>query len=88
MAVGILCGISGQTDKRVYSAHLNEKNIDHEESVFEQFIMKNVDMVCPPDGVSRYENKLTTCIVHEESSENEQDEGQKEEVRWLWVMLL
>ena len=54
MAVGILCGISGQTDKRVYSAHLDEKNIDHEESVFEQFIMKNVDMVCPADGIIRY----------------------------------
>lgn len=88
MAVGIICAVSGQTAERDYSVHLNEKNSDHEKNVFEQFIMEIVDMVCPADGKIRYENELATCSVHEESSENEQDEGQKEEVRWLWVMLL
>lgn len=53
MAVGIHCGISGQTDKRVYSAHLNEKNIDYVESVFEQFVMENVDLVCPADSINQ-----------------------------------
>ena len=45
--------------------------------------MENFDMVCPADGVIRYENGFTTCSVHEESSENEQDEGPREEVPWL-----
>lgn len=53
MAVGILCGISGQPDDRDYSVHLNEKNIGHEESVLEQFIIENVDMVSPADSINQ-----------------------------------
>ena len=54
MAEGRVCDVSGQTAVRVYSVYLNEKNIDHEDSVFEQFIMENVDKVCPADGIIRY----------------------------------
>lgn len=51
--------------------------------MFEQFIMENVDMVCPADGIITYENGLATCSVYKECSENVQDKGPREEAHWL-----
>lgn len=78
-----LCAANRETVERMYSAHLVEKDIDHEESIFDQFVIENYYEVCPTSGVVRYEDGKVKCSVHASGSEDEQEEGPGEEVPWL-----
>ena len=76
-----VCAANRKTVERMYSAFLVEKDIDHEDSIFNQFVIENFDGVCPNGGVISYDGGKVKCSVHETSGE--EDEGPGEEVPWL-----
>ena len=81
MAEESVCAANRKTVERMYSAFLVEKDIDHENSLFDQFVIDNFDEVCPTGGVISFEDGKVKCGVHETSGE--ENEGPGEEVPWL-----
>ena len=47
-----VCHANLKTIERAYAAFLVENDIDHEDSVFDRFIIENFDEVCPSGGGS------------------------------------
>jgi len=76
MAEESVCAFNRKTVERVYSAFLDEYNIDHTDSIFNQFIIDNFDKICPAGRVTRYEDGKAKCNLHE-------DESSGNEVPWL-----
>ena len=83
MAEESVCAANRKTVERMYSAFLVEKDIDHESSLFDQFVIDNFDEVCPSGGVISFEDGKVKCGVHSGGSEAEDDEEPGEEVPWL-----
>lgn len=77
-----VCAANRKTVKRMYSAFLVENDIDHEDSIFNQFLIDNFDEICPSGGVISFEDGKVKCGVHSGGSE-EDDEEPGEEVPWL-----
>lgn len=67
----------------MYSAFMVENDIDHEDSIINQFLIDNFDEVCPASGVISYEDENVKCSVHVCGNEGEEDEEPGEEVPWL-----
>ena len=78
-----VCAANANTVQRIYSAFLIQNNIDHEDSIFNQFIADNFDEICPTGGVIGYEGGKVKCSVHSIESEGEEDEEPGKEVPWL-----
>jgi type II secretory pathway pseudopilin PulG len=77
-----VCVANLKTVERMYSAFLVEKDIDHEDSRFNQFLIDNFDGLCPAGGVITYEDGKVKCSVHG-WSQGEEDEEPGKEVPWL-----
>lgn len=75
------CHANRKTVERMYSVFLVGN--DHEESVFNQFLIENFDEICPTGGVISYEDGKVKCSVHGSWSEGEEDKEPGEEVPWL-----
>lgn len=71
-----VCAANIKTFERMYATFLVGNDIEHEDSLFDQFIIENLDEVCPAGGVIRYEDGKMTCSIHE-------DESKDDEVPWL-----
>jgi prepilin-type N-terminal cleavage/methylation domain-containing protein len=82
MAEDSVCDANRKTLERMYSAFLVEKDIDHEDSIFSQFLTEHFDEICPAGGIISYEDGEVKCSVHGSESEGE-EEGPGEEVPWL-----
>jgi prepilin-type N-terminal cleavage/methylation domain-containing protein len=78
-----VCATNRKTVERMYFAFLVVNDIDHLDSIFNQFLMDNFDEVCPSGGVIRYENGKVKCSLHEDGSESDEDEPPRDEVPWL-----
>ena len=78
-----VCAANGKTVERMYSAFLVENDIDHEDSIFNQFFTENFEEVCPVDGEISYANGKVKCILHEDESKGDEDESPGDEVPWL-----
>jgi hypothetical protein len=65
----------------MYSAFLLEN--DHEDGIFNQFLIENFDEICPAGGVINYENGKLKCSVHNSVSESDEDEPPGDEVPWI-----
>ena len=88
MAEKRVCAANRKTVEKIYSAFLVEMDIDHEDSIFNQFLIDNFDEVCPAGGVIRYEDGEVKCSVHEDEDLQEEEdppeeETHGEEVPWL-----
>ena len=77
------CVANRKTVERLYSAFLVEMDVDHEDSIFNQFIIDNFDEVCPSDGVITYEDGIVKCYVHVDEEEPAEEDSPGEEVPWL-----
>jgi prepilin-type N-terminal cleavage/methylation domain-containing protein len=77
MAEETVCAANRKTVERMYSAFLLEN--DHEDSMFNQFLIENFDEICPAGGVISYENGRVKCSVHTDGesieSDDEDDDG-------------
>jgi prepilin-type N-terminal cleavage/methylation domain-containing protein len=78
-----VCAANRKSVERMYSAFLVENDINHEDSVFNQFLIDNFDEICPIVGVTTYEDGKVKCSVHDSGSQGEEDEEPGEEVPWL-----
>lgn len=78
MAEERVCTTNLKTVERMYTAFLAANDINHEDSIFNQFLIENFDEICPANGSINYENGKVKCSVHEVGSEDEKDE-----VPWL-----
>ena len=78
-----ICDINRETVEKMYSTFLVEKDIYHEDSIFNQFVIQNFDKICPAGGVISYEDGKIKCSVHGSVSEGKEEEGPGEEVPWL-----
>ncbi|NPE23407.1 MULTISPECIES: type II secretion system protein [unclassified Fusibacter] len=78
-----VCVANQKIVERMYSTFLVEKDIDHADSIFNQFLIDNFDEVCPAGGVISYEDGKVKCSIHGSGSEGEEEEGPGEEVPWL-----
>jgi hypothetical protein len=67
----------------MYSVFLVENDIDHENSLFNQFIIDNFDEICPDGCVISYEDEKVKCSVHGDGSESDEDKPPEDEVPWL-----
>jgi len=83
MAEESVCAANRKTVERMYFAYLLENDIDHVDSIFNQFIIENFDKICPAGGVVSYEDGKVKCSVHGSESEGEENEEPGEEVPWL-----
>ncbi|WZL73669.1 prepilin-type N-terminal cleavage/methylation domain-containing protein [Clostridiaceae bacterium 35-E11] len=83
MAEERVCGANRKTVQRMYSAFLVENDIDHEDSIFNQFLTRNFDKICPSRGVIRYEDGKVKCSVHRNEQQPPEEESPGEEVPWL-----
>jgi type IV pilus assembly protein PilA len=83
MAQERVCVVNRKTVERMYSAFMVENDIDHEDSVFNQFLIENFNEVCPAGGVISYEDGKVKCSVHEDASESDEDDLPGDEVPWL-----
>ena len=81
MAKKSVCVANIKTVERTYPAFLVENDIDHLESIFNQFVIENFDEVCPASGAISYEDGTVKCSVHETNGEEDEEPG--EEVPWL-----
>ena len=67
----------------MYTAYLLKNDIDHEDSIFNQFLAENFDKICPAGGVISYEDGKVKCCVHKDISDGDEDEMPGDEVPWL-----
>lgn len=67
-----ICNTNCVKLERMYQAHLDMKNIQHSDLVFEQYLQKYGKIRCPDHGVISYVNGKVQCSVHirENDSEN------------------
>lgn len=59
------CDANRKAVERMYSAFLVENDIDHVDSIFNQFLIDNFDEICPASGVISYEDGKVKCSVHD-----------------------
>ena len=78
-----VCTSNRKTIERVYSTFLVEKDISHEDNIFNQFLIDNFDEVCPLSGVISYKDDKVMCSMHEYESKTDEDKSNGEEVPWL-----
>ena len=64
MAEERVCDANRKAVERMYSAFLVENDIDHVDSIFNQFLIDNFDEICPASGVISYEDGKLKCSVH------------------------
>ncbi|MDN5291559.1 MAG: hypothetical protein PWQ06_1798 [Anaerophaga sp.] len=83
MAEERVCAANWKTVERMYTAYLVKNDIDHEDSVFNQFVIENFDEVCPTGGVISYVGGEVKCSVHDDGNEGDEEEPPGEEVPWL-----
>ncbi|MBM7560905.1 type II secretion system protein [Fusibacter tunisiensis] len=76
-----VCTANRETVERMYMAYLVENDIDHEDALFDQFIIKNFHEVCPAGGVIGFLDGKVKCNGHGSESEGGEEPG--EEVPWL-----
>ena len=65
MAEERVCDANRKAVERMYSAFLVENDIDHVDSIFNQFLIDNFDEICPASGVISYEYGKLKCSVHD-----------------------
>ena len=65
MAEERVCDANRKAVERMYSAFLVEDDIDHVDSIFNQFLIDNFDEICPASGVISYEYGKVKCSVHD-----------------------
>lgn len=65
MAEEKVCDANRKAVERMYSAFLVENDIDHVDSIFNQFLIDNFDEICPASGVISYEDGKLKCSVHD-----------------------
>ncbi len=65
MAEERVCDANRKAVERMYSAFLVENDIDHVDSIFNQFLIDNFDEICPASGVISYEYGKVKCSVHD-----------------------
>ena len=65
MAEERVCDANRKAIERMYSAFLVENDIDHVDSIFNQFLIDNFDEICPASGVISYEDGKVKCSVHD-----------------------
>ena len=83
MAEESVCATNRKTVERMYIAFLVENDIDHEDSIFNQFIVENFDEICPFGGVISYKDGKVKCSIHDDEEEIPEEEFPGEEVPWL-----
>lgn len=75
-----VCATNRETVERMYSAFLLEN--DHEDSIFNQFLMESFDEVCPTRGAISYDDGKVKCSLHDDIG-NGEEEPPEDEVPWL-----
>ena len=83
MAKESVCITNRKTVERMYSVFLVQNDIDHTDSICNQFLVENFDVICPAGGVISYEEGKAKCSVHDNGSGGDEDEEPGEEVPWL-----
>lgn len=78
-----ICVANLKTVERMYTAFLVENNVDHEDSIFDQFHINHFDEVCPLGGIIIYENGIVKCSVHGNEGQQPEEESPGGEVPWL-----
>lgn len=78
-----VCAANLKSVERMYSAFLDENEINHEDSIFNQLLIDNYDEICPAGGVIKYEDGKVKCSVHEVGNKSDEEESPGDEVPWL-----
>ncbi|WZL73667.1 type II secretion system protein [Clostridiaceae bacterium 35-E11] len=78
-----VCDANRKAVERIYSAFLVANDIDHEDSIFNQFLAENFDEVCSAGGFISDEDEEVKCSVYENGSEDNVDEPPGDEEPWL-----
>ncbi|WP_051531158.1 type II secretion system protein [Clostridiisalibacter paucivorans] len=78
-----VCAANRKTVERMYSAYLIENDMDHSDSIFNQFLIDNFDEICPSGGVITYKDGKVKCNVHVDEEESPEEGSPKEEVPWI-----
>ena len=64
--------------EKIYETHIVTENIDHSETVFQDFKSNNMDgEICPDKGEIRYIDNEVECSVHPNHDELEEDDNRE-----------
>jgi prepilin-type N-terminal cleavage/methylation domain-containing protein len=85
-----VCKTNRGQAERIYEAFLIEKDLEHTDIIFDQFMIENYSDICPKNGIVYYLDGKINCQIHEgisgnidESDEQEDSNPPVEEVPWL-----
>ena len=81
MAEERVCVSNCKTAKRSYDIFMLEN--EYSDSVFNRFLIENIDEICPVSGVISYEDGKVMRSVHHDGSDHGEDDPPGEEVPWL-----
>jgi prepilin-type N-terminal cleavage/methylation domain-containing protein len=83
MAKERVCVANRKTIEIIYASFLAEKNLTHSDSVFNQFLLDNLDEICPSGGVITYEDGKVKCDVYVDEGEPPEEDSPGKEIPWL-----
>jgi prepilin-type N-terminal cleavage/methylation domain-containing protein len=81
LAVKSACDKNRNTAERLYITFLLEN--EHRDNKFNQFLIENFNKVCPAGGNTTYEEGNVKCSIHEDESNDVEDDPPSDEVPWL-----
>lgn len=80
-----ICHANCKAVERLYTTVLVEN--DHNDTLFDQFLIENFNGVCPASGAINYEEGKVKCSLHTNDSvavdEDDVEDKPPEEVPWL-----
>ncbi|MDW7668649.1 MAG: prepilin-type N-terminal cleavage/methylation domain-containing protein [Bacillota bacterium] len=82
-----VCKTNRGQAERMYEAFLIEKSLNHNDLIFDLFMVENYSDICPQDGIIYYLDGNIKCEIHKSISgnidESEEPDPPGEEVPWL-----
>ena len=78
-----ICSANLNTVEKMYTTFLVENDIDHQDSIFNQFLDENFDSICTSCGLVSYDDGKVNCSDSKNKEQPPIEEPPSEEVPWL-----
>jgi len=68
------CNISCKELQKSYDIYLISEDINHTDSLFNNYLNDYNQQICPKDGIISYDNGKVRCTIHDVKEENDGDD--------------
>ena len=80
-----VCATNLKSVEIMYTSFIDENDIDHKDSIFNQFIINNFDKICPVGGFISYEYGKVKCSIHCSECDEYEEKEPVDKVPWLKI---